>query len=115
MRHRITINSNGKVAISSNISMADFEVAELFEVSQRELRVAIKAILKNQIRCIDNSGGTIERGFIYPSRYNLDMVVSLSFYLNSKKAQIFRDEIIRRSKVKRHDLFIFSKSNNSLN
>ncbi len=95
--------------------MADFEVAELFEVCLRELRAATKAILKSQICFIDNSKGSVERGVIYPSRYNLDLVISLSFYLNSRKAQLLREEVIRRCRTRRHDLFVMGRLNESLN
>lgn len=111
MRRRITIDSNGRVVIFPNIMMADFEVAELFEISLRELRAATKTILKSQICFVDNSKGSVERGVIYPSRYNLDIVVSLSFYLKSSKAQMFREEIIRRSITRKRDIFIVNKLN----
>ncbi len=93
----ITISESGQVYIPTSVSMRDFEIVTLFEISHHIFRRAVKDVLKSNVCSGDYSyGGVIYGGFIYPDYYSLDIVVAISFRVQSHKTKIFREYIMKR-------------------
>lgn len=101
-REIIAINENGVISIPSHVQMRDFEIAKLFEVTLPTIRSHIKAILKSGIANGDTScGGTLMGNQIVPDYFELDMITTIAFRVQSPKAQMFRTWVI--SQIKRHN------------
>lgn len=94
----ITISENGNVNIpSSNIWMPEVELVELFGVIAPMLRASIKAIYKSGILC----PATTQRcEFATPTSwatfYNLEVIIALSFRLNTYEASRIRQKVLER-------------------
>ena len=94
----ITISENGNVNIpSSNIWMPEVELVELFGVIAPTLRASIKAIYKSGILC----PATTQRcEFATPTSwatfYNLEVIIALSFRLNTYEASRIRQKVLER-------------------
>lgn len=94
----ITIE-NGMVSVpqSGEIRMTAFEIAALFEVYVRAIDAGIKAVLKSGIVKMDFSRPvTVAGNTLMPDVYGLDMIVALSFRIESRNAEVFRKWVIRR-------------------
>lgn len=96
-RGTITI-SRTNVAITGNVWMADYEIAELFGVTLSAVNSNIKALYKSGVlqesdtcRYIHLENGN--RADVY----NLEMITALAFRLNSLPAKVFRDWIIKKA------------------
>ena len=93
----ITISESGVVSIPDNVMMRDFEIAELFEVMMPTVRANIRAILKADIATADlTNGATLIGCNVVPDYHRLDMVMALAFRIQSPRAEIFRDWVLRR-------------------
>lgn len=96
-QEKIIISENGKVSVSDNIQMRDFEIAELFGVFAQTIKVNIRAILKSGVCEGDlSNGGTVIGKSIIPDYHGLDMITALAFRLQSPKAELFRQWILRK-------------------
>ena len=103
-REIITISRDGKVAIPANPQMTDFEIAKLFVVFTSKITAQIRIILKEGICFGDYSNGVVIRRNIYPEYYGLDMIIALSFRVNSYKADIFRRWVLERITIHQKQL-----------
>ncbi|MEG2594572.1 MAG: hypothetical protein RR999_10770 [Bacteroides sp.] len=96
-REIITIGRNGRITLPANPQMADFEIAELFGVAVPKMRANIRSLLKSGICRGDHSdGGVVIGQTIYPEYYGLEMIVALSFRINSANARVFRMLVSKR-------------------
>ena len=96
-REVITIE-NGKVSVPENVSMRAFEIADLFGVYVQTVNVNIKAIIKSGVVSPDTTGQVIANGrAVIPLNFGLDMVIALSFRINSRNAQVFREWLIKKA------------------
>lgn len=96
--HKITISENGTVTITGPVQMTFFEIAELFGVFVQTIRSNVKAILKFGVAAADvTRGGTMDGNLILPDYCGLDMVVALSFRINSRNAGLFRQWILQKA------------------
>ena len=96
-REIITIGKDGRIAIPANPQMTDFEIAELFGVSVPKIRPNIRSLLKSGVCRDDHSdGGVVIGKTIYPEYYGLEMIVTLSFRINSANARVFREYVLKR-------------------
>ena len=96
-RDMVTISDNGTVIVPANVLMRDFEVAELFGVMIPTIRSNIRAILKTGVATADLTGGATLVGCnILPDYHGLDMVVAVAFRIQSYKAELFRQRIMRK-------------------
>lgn len=96
-RDMVTISDNGTVIVPANVLMRDFEVAELFGVMIPTIRSNIRAILKTGVATADLTGGATLVGCnILPDYHGLDMVVAVAFRIQSYKAELFRQWIMRK-------------------
>ena len=92
----ITISENGRVNIpDSNVWMSEMELVELFGVLAPTLRAAIKAIYKSEMLC----PATTQRCDVathksWATFYNLEVVISLAFRLNTYEASRIRQKVL---------------------
>jgi len=108
MKREIIRIENGIVSLpqSGNVSMKAFEIASLFEVYVREINNHAKAILKSGIIQADVScPATVIGNTIMPDVYGLDMITALAFRIQSHKAEVFRNWLIKQA-VKQPQVFI---------
>ena len=93
----ITITYNGEVYIPTTVSMRDFEIAQLFEVFQQNIKTNIRAILKSCVSRGDISkGGVVIGNSVIPEYFGLDMVTAIAFRIQSNNAEIFRNHVIEK-------------------
>ena len=96
----ITITDNGEVYIPATVSMRDFEIAQLFDVFQQNIKPNIRAIIKSGVSCGDISkGGVVVGNSVIPEYFGLDMVIAIAFRVQSNKAEIFRNHVIEKLTV----------------
>lgn len=97
MKGKISISKTGVVTVTTPVQMRDFEIAELFGVMIPTVRANIRAILKTNIVTADlTNGATLVGCNVLPDYYGLDMVMALAFRIQSPRAKIFRDWVLRR-------------------
>lgn len=96
-REIITISRDGRIAVPANAQMTDFEIAELFGVSVPKIRTNIRGLLKSNI-CPDDysNGGVVIGNTIYPQYYGLEIIIILSFRVDSANARVFRKWVLKR-------------------
>ena len=92
----ITISENGKVNIpSGNVWMSEMELVELFGVIAPTLRVAIKAIYKSGTLCpVSTQRCDLATPASWATFYNLEVVITLAFRLNTYEADLFRQKVL---------------------
>lgn len=92
----ITISESGKVTIpSSNVWMSEMELVELFGVIASTLRAAIKAIYKNGTLCpVTTQRCDLVTHKSWVTYYNLEVVVALTFRLNTYEASKIRQKVL---------------------
>lgn len=100
-REMITISENGTVTIPSvptaSILMRDFEIAQLFGVYSQTVKANIRAILKSNVVTADlTNGATLVGNNILPDYFGLDMITALAFRIQSHKAKVFREYVVRK-------------------
>lgn len=121
-RYIITMDKYGQVhfpdATAKNICMSTNELIDLFGIIYPTLRVNIKAIYKSGIldecevqKCINLSNG------ISIDVYALQMIVALSFRLNTLEAYKIREYIIKKltTNSRNHILFLNVRTNECMN
>lgn len=83
-RDILTINRDGKVTIPANVQMTDFEIADFFGVFVSKIKANIRSLLKSNICPGDYSnGGAVIGNTIYPQYYGLEIIIALSFRIDS--------------------------------
>lgn len=93
----VTISDNGTVNVPTNVQMRDFEIAELFGVMVPTIRSNIRAILKTGVATANmTNGATLVGCNVVPDYHGLDMVVAVAFRIQSYKAELFRQWIMRK-------------------
>ncbi len=92
----ITISENGKVNIpSGNVWMSEMELVELFGVVAPTLRAAIKAIYKSGTLCpVSTQRCDLATPKGWATFYNLEVVITLAFRLNTYEADLFRQKVL---------------------
>ena len=92
----ITISENGKVNIpSGNVWMSEMELVELFGVISPTLRAAIKAIYKSGTLCpVSTQRCDLATPKGWATYYNLEVVVALTFRLNTYEASKIRQKVL---------------------
>ena len=82
---------------SGEIWMSEFELVDLFGVFIPKLRNAIKALYKEELVKYYETEQTIKkRDNLYVTVYNMEIVMLLSFRLNSYQARVVRRELMER-------------------
>lgn len=92
----ITISESGKVNIPSrNVWMSEMELVELFGVIAPTLRAAIRAIYKNGTLCpAITQRCDLATPQSWATYYNLEVVISLAFRLNTYEASRIRQKVL---------------------
>lgn len=110
MKRTIIAIENGIVFVpqSGDIRMTAFEIAALFEVYVQTVNAGIKTILKSgivkaDIPCLV----TVTGNTLMPDIYGLDMIVALSFRIESRNAEVLRKWLMRKVTAKTSGLQIF--------
>ncbi len=110
MKRTIIAIENGIVTIpqSGEVRMSAFEIASLFEVYVQTVNGGIKTILKSgivkaDIPCLV----TVTGNTLMPDIYGLDMIVALSFRIESRNAEVLRKWLMRKVTAKTSGLQIF--------
>ena len=97
--------------------MTQHEVADLFECFVSKVNSNIRSILKSGVLCESDvcriyhyqNGNSVEQ-------YSLEMIIALSFRIESKNAQVFRKWLLRKlSKAKIPETLIMAIKNPILN
>lgn len=111
MKRAIITVENGMVFIPqfSEVRMTAFEIATLFEVYVQTINGGIKTILKSGIVKADISRPvTVTENTLMPDVYGLDIIVTLSFRIESRNAEVFRKWLMRKVTAKTSGLQIFN-------
>lgn len=97
-RDRITIGENGVTLTGSEVWMTAMELAEQFGTTAGAVNGGIKAIIKSDtlhdyevckyVRLENGNGADV---------YNMEVVASLAFRLNTRNAAVLRKWLIRRA------------------
>ena len=116
----ITIGENGRVNIpDSNVWMSEMELVELFGVIASTLRTAIKAIYKSGTLCpIITQRCDMITPACWTTFYNLEMVVTLAFRLNTYETSRIRQKVLEsltQRKMEVFNLFFTLKSDGNDN
>lgn len=103
-KYKITITENGSVNIPSKVKMTIPEIANLFGIFYQTAKREIRAIERSGITGGDlSSPCKVEGKNIYSEYYGLEMIIALTFRLQSPNADILRrwiiDKVIRRDVV----------------
>jgi len=97
MNRKIINIENAVVTLPDDVRMNTGEIADLFGVFYQMAKRTIRAIEKSGIACGDYSMScTVERQKIYPEYYGLDMIMAVSFRVQSEKAGIFRERVVKK-------------------
>lgn len=92
----ITIRESGRVNIpSGNVWMSEMELVELFGVIAPTLRAAIRAIYKSETLCpVTTQRCDLVTHKSWVTYYNLEVVVALTFRLNTYEASKIRQKVL---------------------
>ena len=92
----ITISESGRVNIpSGNVWMSEMELVELFGVIAPTLRAAIRAIYKSETLCpVTTQRCDLVTHKSWVTYYNLEVVVALTFRLNTYEASKIRQKVL---------------------
>lgn len=92
----ITISENEKVNIpSGNVWMSEMELVELFGVIAPTLRAAIRAIHKSgALNLVTTQRCDLAIPKSWAIFYNLELVVALTFRLNTYEASMIRQKVL---------------------
>lgn len=92
----ITIGESGTVNIPSNsVWMSEMELMELFGVTAPTLRAAIRAIHKSGTLCpVSTQRCDLAMPKSWATFYNLEVVIALSFRLNTYEASRIRQKVL---------------------
>ena len=93
----ITISESGNVNIpDGNIWMSFAELMVLFDVAAPTLKAAIRAIHKSGVIAEHTQHCEVMPYTYWATLYNIDMIVSLAFRINSYSAEKIRSEVLKR-------------------
>jgi len=100
---RITISDSGIFVVPDEVKMSICEIADLFGIFYQTTKRNIRTIEKSGVANGDYSMSCIVEGQkVYPKYYGLEMIIAVSFWVQSAKADVFRKWVIR--KIVRTDL-----------
>jgi len=97
-KQKITISDNGVVSVGKNVLMSQSELVNLFDVFTSKISSNIKVILKSGVVTASCQHGATQIGnATLPDYYDLEMITALAFRVNSPKAKIFRDWVMKKA------------------
>lgn len=112
----ITISEQGIVNIpNTDVLMSFAELVELFDVAAPTLKAAIRAIYKNGVIAEYTQHCEVIPHAYWATLYNMDMIVALSYRINSYGAEKIRTEILKRICGRKEKVcYLFSLANSPL-
>ena len=97
MKEKISISENGIVFVPTHVQMSIAEIASIFGTTQAVIRKCIKLIEKQAvIKSYNTSSLVVEGGRIVCDYYGLEIIVAISFQVQSIKAKQFRKWVLQR-------------------
>lgn len=98
-RKVVEIADNGEVLLPKSALMSVCELSVLFEASSSAIVSNIRAIEKSEVAVGDYSRGCVvtPSGNVVPDFYGVDVAVALAFRLNTRKAYLLRNWVLRRA------------------
>ena len=105
----VTISENGRVNIpDSNVWMSEMELVELFGVVAPTVRAAIKAIYKSgTLNPATTQQGEAITSANWATFYNLEVVISLAFRLNTYEASRIRQKVLEGVLLQKENVHCF--------
>ena len=119
-RSKIIIMDNEKVIVPSEVRMNISEIADLFGIFHQTAKRHIRAIEKSGVAGGDYSmSSTCQGAKVYPDYYGLEMIIALTFRVQSAEADVFRKWLLHKA-IKTEVLqipknLLFSVQNPNLN
>ena len=112
----ITISESGNVNIpDGNIWMSFAELVVLFDVAAPTLKTAIQAIYKIGVIAEHTQHCEVMPYTYWVTLYNIDMIVSLAFRINSYGAEKIRSEVLKRICGRKEKVcYLFSLANSPI-
>ncbi len=112
----ITISEQGIVNIpNTDVLMSFAELVELFDVAAPTLKTAIRAIYKSGVIAEYTQHCEVIPQVYWATLYNMDMIVALSYRINSYGAEKIRTEVLKRICGRKEKVcYLFSLSNSPL-
>ena len=112
----ITISENDRVNIpSGDVWMSFSELVVLFDVSAPILKAAIRAIYKSGVIAEHTQHCEVIPYIYWATLYNMDMIVSIAFRINSYGAEKIRSEVSKRiCRRKEKVCYLFSLANSPI-
>lgn len=109
----ITINESGSVNIpDSNVWMLFSELEVLFDVAAPTLKAAIRGIHKSGVIAEHTQHCKVIPYTYWATLYNMDMIVTLAFRINSYGAERIRNEVLKRIYGRKEKVcYLFSLAN----
>ena len=108
-RDKITIGENGVSLTGSEVWMTAMELAELFGTTAGAVNAGIKAIIKSDtlhdyevckyVRLENGNGADV---------YNMEVVASLAFRLNTRGTAVFRKWLIVKATTTMRQIVLFN-------
>lgn len=114
----ITIeNSMVSIPQSGEIWMTQYQLADLFECFTGKINANVRAILKTGVLDETNVCRTYHyRSGSFVKQYNLEMIIALSFRIQTRNTDVFRKWLTRKlSKAENPEMLIMSIKNPILN
>lgn len=97
MKEKISISENGIVFVPTHVQMNIAEIASIFGTMQVVIRKCIKQIEKQAvIKSYNTSSLVVEGAKIVCDYYGLEMIIAISFRVQSIKAKQFRRLVLQR-------------------
>lgn len=119
MKREVIIIENGIMHIpqSFDICMTQHEIADLFGCFVSKVNSNIRSIIKSGVLCETDVCQTYHyQNGSFVGIYNLEMIIALSFRIQSRNAEVFRKYLIRKlTKSEIPEMLIMSIQNPILN
>ena len=112
----ITISESGNVNIpDGNIWMSFAELMVLFDVAALTLKAAIRAIHKSGVIAEHTQHCEVMPYTYWATLYNMDMIATLAFRINSYGAEKIRSELLKRICGRKEKIcYLFSLANSPM-
>ena len=112
----ITINESGNMNIpNGNVWMSFSELVVLFDVASPTLKAAIRAIHKSGVIAEHTQHCEVIPYTYWATLYNMDMIVSIAFRINSYGAEKIRSELLKRICGRKEKIcYLFSLANSPM-
>lgn len=100
-REIITITDNGYLTVPCEVRMSIAEIADLFGIFYQTAKRSIRSIEKSGVASGYYSMCCMVDGSkVLPEYYGLEMITALAFRIDSYKAKMFREWVMKKATVK---------------